>query len=75
MVHTDGNDEIWQTHTRAFEGSTSRGKASCGISDAIGFTDPGPRLNVFRHLAYQALLKLGRERPGAIYLELGCACS
>ena len=32
------------------------------------------RLGITLHPLYKDLLKLGKERPGAIFLELGCCC-
>lgn len=32
------------------------------------------RLQISLFPAYQELLRIGRERPGALFLDLGCAC-
>lgn len=32
------------------------------------------RLNITRRVTYQKTLKLGRDRPGAIFLEIGAGC-
>lgn len=32
------------------------------------------RLKISRFPAYERILKLGRERPGALFLDIGCCC-
>jgi len=34
-----------------------------------------PRLNVSTYSVYEHILKLGRERPNAILLDIGCCCA
>jgi len=33
------------------------------------------RFKISRYPFYQEILKIGKERPGAVYLELGCCCT
>ena len=33
------------------------------------------RLVLARHFAYSQVLKLGKERKGAILLDIGCCCA
>ena len=32
------------------------------------------RLNITTFPVYEHILKLGRERPGAVLLDIGCCC-
>lgn len=40
------------------------------LTDAI----PLPRLKIARLPGYPQFIKLGREREGAIFLDMGCCC-
>ena len=61
--------------TPAFAGSPSQSRYLCLQSLSSHPDETLHRLRVSKLPAYDQLLKLGKEREGAILLEIGCCCS